>query len=224
MENGGIGDIIFFALLAGYVLWRLRAALGRKDDTIPPKSNSFTAAGKSTEKVVGFPGMERHEKPQPQKPTVAEPEIKDKTLAGTLEQIAQKDLSFTPGYFIEGANVAFEMVLEAFNEGDKDTLKRLLSKDIYEDFAESIDKREKQSKQQSTTLVAVSSTDITDVSFIKNVAEITITFVSEQISVTKDKNGKIVGGDPSHVDTITDEWVFQRNIASKNPNWTVIET
>ena len=120
--------------------------------------------------------------------------------------------------------MAFEMVFDAFVKGDKQTLSNLLSTEIYNQFASDIDDRAKQENHQETTLLSVKPLEITRAKLDRNMAQLAVSFESEQVTIERSKNGDIVGGDPSDVHHVNDEWVFERDVTSKNPNWKIIET
>jgi predicted lipid-binding transport protein (Tim44 family) len=228
MDFAIFGDIIFFALLAGYIWFKLRATLGRKDDATPPV-RPVRSASKPEERAPGFMGfapVQPKEKIIEAAPVRAykEPEIKDAGISAVLKKIQQKDASFTPGYFVEGASMAFEMVLDAYSKGDDKTLKTLLSAPLYKEFTDGIAARKAAGETLETTLVALNQVEIIAASFDKNIAEIRARFVSEQISVTTDSQGKVVDGDASRIEKVTDEWAFRRDVTSSNPNWIIIET
>ncbi len=160
--------------------------------------------------------------------------IEDKTLVPAKEAamddsagegvaaIRVADPMFDAASFLEGAKIAFEMVFDAFNKGDKATLKTLLAPAVYDEFASEIEARQNQDSRHETTLVSVESTRIAGAAKDKNQARLTVRFVSEQITVVRSKEGKIIEGDPSQVDRVEDEWLFERDITSRNPNWKIM--
>mgnify|MGYP002784834975 CR=1 FL=1 len=232
MEGFAYADIIFFAILAAYILNRLRTVLGQDDGTRLPTRNPFIASSdakstndeESESNVVSIVKKSENKTAEIKQPEVSyiEPEINDKAILENIEKIKQKSPGFTAGYFVHGAKAAFDMVMEAFASGDKQTLKSLLSKQLYKDFEEEIDKREKSEAIQMTTLVAVSGCEITSANVNDNNAEISVAYKSEQISVVKDKEGKIVEGNPSAIDVVEDTWTFRKDLTSSNPNWTIV--
>ena len=135
------------------------------------------------------------------------------------------------GFTITRALAAFQRTLlsngsryDAFAKGDKDTLRRLLAKDVYETFEQAISARKDADTITESTLVSVKAKDIKEAQLSGKKARLTVTFDTEQVSLTKDKNGTIVGGDASQTAMMDDEWIFERDVSSANPNWTVIET
>lgn len=231
---GGYFDLIFFALLAGAIFYKLFTVLGRKDDGTPPppaeipkkddasspdlQTNESWPLGMTAKKPAAPVLQARQPRRDP------EPEIADKALAATLNDIRTRDPQFSAGSFLAGAKTAFEMVLKALQDGDKTTLKNLLSAEVYKDFASELDRREKEGKFPQTTLVAIRKADITEASFNKHKATVSVDFTTEQIHVVRDKERAIIEGDASAVITLTDGWTFERDLRSGNPNWTVIAT
>ena len=116
------------------------------------------------------------------------------------------------------------MVIEAFNEADRDTLRMLLSKEIYQQFDAALTAQEEKGQKEHTTLVAILESRITDAALNGNKARITVELTSEQIRLLRDDDGAIVEGDASIQEAVDDEWVFERNLAAADPAWKVIET
>ena len=118
------------------------------------------------------------------------------------------------------------MVLNAFAKGDAKALRPLLSDQVFENFNGAIEERNRNRQRLDTTLVGILSADIVDAEFAKdtNEARVSVKFVSQQISVTKDQEGRIIDGDPSEVANITDIWSFQRSVKARDPNWVLVGT
>ncbi|MGE0753586.1 MAG: Tim44/TimA family putative adaptor protein [Alphaproteobacteria bacterium] len=224
-EGVAYADILIIALIAGFILLRLRNVLGQKtghdnpQHFIRPRPNAV----ENKDKIVQL-----HDKPIKAKPKSKEDpfieKIKDARVAGTLKDIRAKDSEFDAGQFLDGAKMAFEMVFDAFSSNDKETLKMLLADNIYEEFAGEISKREEQENKTETTLVAVLSKDIADAMLVGDLARITVKFVTEQVTVVRDAAGEIIDGDASDTEHVENEWTFERDVTSKNPNWKIIET
>jgi predicted lipid-binding transport protein (Tim44 family) len=151
------------------------------------------------------------------------PEPKSQLHASFLK-IRALDQSFDPNTFLEGALGAFEMILQAYTEGDGKTLNTLLSPEVYENFAGAIRVRELANNTQENTLAGIKSAEIIDAELEEQVARVTVKIVSEQINSTRDENGDVIDGDPSAVVQVTDIWVFVRDTKSSNPNWTLLAT
>ncbi len=145
-------------------------------------------------------------------------------LAKSLESIAEADPSFTPKSFVEGAKLAYEMIIDGFAQGDKANLKNLLSKDVFDGFAAAIDQRAAAGQKVESRFVGIDHAKIVGAALTGTLANITIEFVSELISATYAKSGEVVDGDPKEIRTVTDVWTFERDVSSRNPNWKLVAT
>lgn len=220
-------DIIIFALVAAFLVMRLRSVLGRRTgQEQPPPKDAFgrtkqveAAEKKGDDKVVRLPGREAAEAP------CAPEEVEDTSPLGAgLAKIRRADRNFDLDSFISGARTAFDMVVSSYAAGDTDTLQPLLSEDVYDNFARAIADREDQGHILETTLVGIRSAEAIEASMSRTVASVTIKFVSEQINVTRDEDGKAVDGDATKVSKVTDIWTFARDTTSRNLNWTLVAT
>ncbi len=219
-------DILIFAAIAAFLVFRLRNVLGRRDGhqgrpTIDPfrQKPEGEAKGGEEEKVIPLPGR-NNQSAEPSN----DPDAVEAGAVGGLTQIKLADRAFDEVGFLGGARGAFEMVITAFAEGDTKTLRPLLSNDVYEDFAGAIAGRGERGETLETTLIGVTEAQIAEAELQGKTAFVTVRFVSEQINVSRDSAGEVVDGDPSHVATITDLWTFARNTRSRDPNWTLVAT
>ena len=144
--------------------------------------------------------------------------------AAGLEAIAQADEDFSPAEFVQGARAAYEMIVTAFADGDKSTLKPLLSREVFDGFAGAIDQRKKLGHTLESRFVGINKADIETAGLAGHRATITMKFVSELITATRDRDGAVVDGDPSTIQEITDVWTFERDVSSRDPNWRLIAT
>ena len=119
---------------------------------------------------------------------------------------------------------AFEIIIEAFAEGDRDRLGDLLDDDVYRPFSRVIDDREQAGHSHQTTLISIDENEIIESGMNGRTACVTVRFVTQQINVTRDGEDAVVGGDPSHVATVTDLWTFERDTRSRSPNWKLVAT
>jgi predicted lipid-binding transport protein (Tim44 family) len=149
---------------------------------------------------------------------------KDSPLARSLTQLMRADPSFDPNQFLDGAKTAYEMIVMSFAEGDEASLKQLLSAEVFEGFESAIRERETRGEKVESNLVGINKADIIESDVKKNTAYVTVKFVSELVSVTRDAEGEVVEGDPKKVREVTDIWTFARDISSKNPNWKLVAT
>ena len=126
--------------------------------------------------------------------------------------------------FLNGAKEAYEMIVTSFAKGDKNILKPLLNKEIYQNFSEAIDNRKKENIKSELTFVGVKSAKIKNFEKKDNIYTFTVDFVSEIITCKKDKNNKVIEGNPDIIKTVNDIWKFSKNMLSNNPNWYLVET
>ena len=134
------------------------------------------------------------------------------------------DQNFDPGEFAQGANAAFEMIVEGFARGDTETLRNLLSDEVFSNFATAIQAREAANQSHETTIVGVETAEIVEAELDNGTALVTMKYVSEQVNVTRDEDGSVVDGDPIAVLRITDLWTFAREVNSSDPNWALVAT
>jgi predicted lipid-binding transport protein (Tim44 family) len=213
-------DIILFALVAGFLILRLRSVLGRRDGHQGPAQDPFRpppAKEPAEAEVVRLP-----ERGEPVAGAVAD--HPPGSLQAGLTQIKIADPSFNEDEFLSGAGVAFEMILTAYVAGDSAALKPLLSPEVFANFSRSIEERAAAGDVLETTLVGMRKATIEEAYMAGRMAHVTARFVSEQVTVTRNAAGEIVEGDPDRVTTVTDLWTFARDTRSPDPNWTLVAT
>lgn len=230
---------LLFLVLAVVIFIRLRNVLGRRTGNERPPFDPYTSpeakragAPDANEPVVALPrGRSARAPVEASGPSMADIEerlerhaAKDSPLGQSLTALMRADPGFDPGQFLDGAKGAYEMVVMAFAEGDDDTLKQLLGDDVYDGFARAIRERDARGEKLESTLVGIDKADIIESEVKNRTAYVTIKFVSEMVSVTRDAEGDVVEGDPKKVREVTDIWTFARDIGSKNPNWKLVAT
>lgn len=223
--------------LAIFVLYRLRQVLGTRTGNERTPLQRREAADKAAAK----PGEENvvQMRPRPVEPQTnedleraqrkLEAEIAqfahgDEQVAAGLRAIAEADSTFTPKIFMEGAKAAYEMIVTAFAQGDRQTLKNLLDKDVYDGFERAIKDREAAGHKIDFTFVGLPKVEISDAELDKRAANVTIRFHAEVVSATRDKDGQLLEGNADQVTNIADEWTFARNPKSRDPNWKLVAT
>ena len=137
--------------------------------------------------------------------------------ANTFDENAKKE-------FVKGAKIAYETIITNFAKGKLKDVKSLLDKNVYQQFEEAIKDRDAKNYSSETTFIGINSAEIKNHQQNKNMLEVTIEFVSEIISCVKDKDNKIVSGDPEKVKKVLDTWKFSKDSRSSNPNWLLIDT
>lgn len=194
-------DILILAAVAAFLGYRLWSILGTHDPDKPvkPKGQLF-----NEEADIPVRPTQRHQ-------------VFDSEEEESFH-------TFNHIEFIEGAEVAFRMIVIAFAEGDKTTLKKLLSKEVYDSFVEAINEREKAKQTLELEVARIVQAEVIKEIESDVLMEVTVRFISEQCSVTYDKKGKVLTGDPEQFHEITDIWTFTHEKSSPNPNWTVTST
>jgi predicted lipid-binding transport protein (Tim44 family) len=234
--NGPI-DIytIIFLVIAVIIFLRLRSVLGRRTGNERPPFDPFSArrspgAEASNDRVIDMPRRPApSEAPQGAPMTGAEERIKvvappGSPLHESLRAVAAVDRSFDPEAFIAGAKGAYEMIVTAFAEGDRKTLRQLLSREVYDGFVAAIGQREDRGETIEFRFVGIDRAEITGAGVKGPTEQITVRFLSKLISATRDKSGAVVDGDPVHVGDVTDIWTFAREATSRDPNWKLVAT
>jgi predicted lipid-binding transport protein (Tim44 family) len=148
----------------------------------------------------------------------------DEALAAGLRVLVEADPTFGPKSFLEGAKSAYEMIITAFAEGDRATLKNLLDRDVFDGFEEAIKGREANGHKVDFTFVGLPKIEISNAEYDKKAVSVTVRFHAEVVSATRDKDGALIEGDAEQVKTIADEWTFARNPKSRDPNWKLVAT
>jgi predicted lipid-binding transport protein (Tim44 family) len=224
---------IIFLALAVFIFLRLRSVLGQRTgrerppyDPYSPRDAVRTA---TSDKVVALPGRALDATQKSDEP--AEPVDRWKgiaeqgsALAAALDTILRDDKNFNSEHFIAGARAAYEMIVTAFANGDRRALKNLLSREVYEGFETAIREREARGETVETRFVSISAANIINAEIRGRAAQITVRFISQLITVTRDRSGAVIDGNPDKVTDVTDVWTFARDISSNDPNWKLVAT
>jgi len=226
---------IIFLALAVFIFLRLRNVLGQRTGNERPPfdraARNVLHGAQDNNNVVPIPGAVIDQAPPAPTADVLPPTDRWKDLAepGTplaqgLDAIAVHDSAFDPRHFLSGAKSAYEMIVLAFANGDRRALKDLLSSEVYESFEAAIRDREKHEQKTETRFVSIDKAELVGAEARDRAAQLTVRFVSEMISVTRDKAGTVVDGNPEKVADITDVWTFARDVSSRDPNWKLVGT
>jgi predicted lipid-binding transport protein (Tim44 family) len=213
-------NIILIAA-AVVIFWRLKSVLGQRTGLERPP---FVPTIKTP--PDSRPDLRVVENPEILPPTAVWQGHADEgsNLAKGLEDIAKQQKDFSVTSFIAGAKYAHEMILEAFAKGDKATLKPLLAKPVFDNFAGAIDQVQKSGHSKVFQFVGIKSATLQSALLEGKRAIITIQFVSEMINATLDKDGATLDGDPKFIAEVTDTWTFERDVTSRDPNWKLVAT
>ncbi len=224
---------IIFLALAVFIFLRLRSVLGQRTGRERPPYNPYTARdarpATANDKVVALPTRNTETAGKPAEPVPAADRWKgvadaNSDVAKGLDAIAAADKSFDSKPFIAGARAAYEAIVTAYAEGDRRTLKNLLARDVFEGFESVIHERETRGETAETRFVAIESANIIGAELRGKTAQITLRFVSQLVSVTRDKAGNIIDGNADKVTDVTDVWTFARDTTSRDPNWKLVAT
>ena len=218
-------DIIFFAVVAIYLGIKLFSVLGRKneqDTNLESRRASYVMpeAMNANKPVMMGQGVK-----QPEviiKNNLDDFKFSSEVAKSGIKEIIEKDSTFSLEHFVEGAKIAIEMLFKAFSEGDKKTLKALLTDELYANFEKQIDDANAKNYITTKSLVGIDETEIVSASTSGSRVRIGLRFMTEQINVTKDSNGNTIEGDSKKIENVEDVIEYERNTRSSNPNWTII--
>ena len=195
-SNFGFLDIILLAMLAGFIVLRLRNILGKKTGHQEKPINKYFPKGLEVMKDI---------------------ENNEAIKTGNIDENVKK-------HFLEGAEIAYEQIITSFAKGDKKLLKSLLAKEMFSRFSEVIDERKKKQLKSETTFIGFKSIKILEFKKIENIYKVTVNFVSEIITCVKDKNNQTVEGNPDTIKTVNDVWRFAKNMWSQDTTWYLVDT
>lgn len=229
--------------IAVFILLRLRSVLGtRTGSERPPfepyeidrktrkaKPASLKPGAEEGDNVIAMPSREEAKRPAASAELASEKAINAYAKPGTklntgLKEITAADKTFLPESFIDGAKMAYEMIVMSFADGDRKTLKNLLSREVYDGFAAAISEREQRKEQVRSNFVGIEKAVIKSAGVIDRDAQVTVEFVSQIVSSTHDAAGEVIDGDPDQVGEVRDIWTFARDIRSNDPNWKLVAT
>ena len=223
MSGGFPVDLILFAMIAAFLVLRLRSVLGRRTGFERPPREEGVAydprAGRPAENdlpvlppAAASGTATRHVVPDPRTP-----------VGQALMRIRAVDPGFEPNGFLSGAEGAFRMIVDAFARGDRQTLRALLSDDTYAGFEGAIAGREQAGETQRSEVRAIQETAIEAADLRGTTADVTVRFISDQINLTTARDGSIAAGAEA-VTELTDVWTFQRDLSNPDPTWRLIAT
>ena len=221
---------IIFLVIAIVIFMRLGSVLGRRTGNEPAPTDprvKATPTASRNDNVVSLPPRDR---------TAAN--STDATDFGSIERhappgtplhaglvaVATAMPTFDINHFLDGAKMAYEMIVTAYADGDRATLKNLLAPEVFDGFEAAIAEREAKGERAELTFVGLQEAKITAAELDGRTAKLTLRFVADLISSTKDRNGNVVQGDATEVQTIRDAWTFARDVTARDPNWKLVAT
>jgi len=189
-ENFGFIDIILLAFIAGLIILRLRNSLGKGAEDSALRAKSLQSVNVDTLEKI------------------------DKDVIPSTEANQFNETSF-----LKGAQAAYEMIVNAFANGDKKTLKDLADPEIYKNFVSVIDERQSKKIKNDFTFIGIKKAKIEEVKNQDTLYNVKVRFISEIISSTKDETGKIIDGNNNEIQTVNDVWIFRKDLKSEDPTW-----
>lgn len=214
-------SLIVFAALAIFVVWKLRSVLGVRVDREEAPPAQFRAPLRPAP-LPGAPPAEDIGSPAPEERWKG---VVDKDAAAAepgLDAIAAADPRFDGRGFLDGARRAYELIVSAFAKGDRDTLRPLLSKEVFDGFAGEILRREQAGETMETAIVAIDSALVEAARAAPRLNEITVRFAVRLMSIRKDKAGETIEG--GHTTPVEELWTFARDPRAADPNWKLVAT
>jgi len=221
--------------VAVFVLFRLRSVLGtRTGNERPPVDRSRSSTLDKTggqdnvtplrPRPAEQPDLDAERRSRKLEAEIDQAAAGNEALATGLRAVAEADPGFTPKYFLDGAKQAYEMIVTAFAQGDRQTLRNLLEKEVFDGFQKAIAEREAAARTVDFTFVGLPKIAIVQADYDKKTVSVVVDFHAEVVSATRDKDGNLVEGNADQVQIIADEWTFARNPKSRDPNWKVVGT
>jgi predicted lipid-binding transport protein (Tim44 family) len=221
-----IFDPLNIILLAAavFVLWRFGSVLGQRTGNEKTGFDPFAKPEPPPVPAERQPAPEKIREQEPAAPIWKGFAEEGSSAAQGLEDIAAASPGFTPASFLDGAKIAYEMVLESFAKGDKTALKPLLAREVYDSFSTAIDQRQKAGQKMIMQFVGVKSAKIFDARLEGKKAQVAVDFVGEMISATVDQDDNTIDGDPKLIRDGAERWTFERDVNAKDPNWKLVDT
>lgn len=221
-------DIVIFALLAGFIAFRLYSVLGQNDEDLADQYHHSKPRGSSMHEGDAVmtlspqgsneDGVQHYGEDEP----ICESTIPE--VVKVFRELNKYDPLFNENRFMSGAKSAFEIIVESFAQGDKETLETLLTPELFKQFAAEIDARDDKSKAFDTTIIAMPIAEITSAKIKHKKAFIEVKFVTEQVTVLRNDEGEVISGDPSRTEKLEDIWTFSRLVKTTDPSWHLVET
>ncbi len=223
---------ILLLAVAVLIFLKLRSVLGQRTGRERPPYDPYSAPdpvrNSPGDKIVALPQRAS----EPARPAEsAEPPDRyadfaapGSAVARGLDAIAAADKNFDVRQFIAGARAAYEMIVTAYAAGDRRSLKNLLAREVYDGFEAVIREREARGETVETRFISIDTTEITNAELRGKMAQLTLRFVSQLVSATRNRNGNVIDGSADAVTNVTDVWTFAREVTSRDPNWNLVAT
>ncbi len=227
-------DLFVYALVAAGLVFWLRNILGatQEDESDRPARNASKSLDKTARTSPDNADFALNDTPMTSQDRIIQLAqnpvgaiaVDNKTAENGLIEISKADKGFDIDMFMEGSQDAFAIIVEGFAQGDRDLLKGLLDKSVFDAFNGAIDEREKLEHTQETEIHSIKKAEVIEAKMDGKMAFITIRFRADETSVTRDETGNILEGHPDKTTEMRDIWTFGRNVKSRDPRWLVYET
>ena len=217
-------DLIFFILVAVFLIIRLRSVLGRRtgNEKRPKDIFMYQDTTLDTDKKKILDGKQSIKSKFHNRLSTEKENNLNKNAV--LEKIYYVDKSFSPKKFLSGAKVAFKTIIQSYAKGEINKIKHLMSTNVFSIFSKEIKSRTRKKYILEHTLVSIKSADIENVNFKSSIADIVVKFISEQVNLLKNEKGKILKGNDEYIENHTNYWTFSKDLKSSNPNWKLVVT
>jgi len=223
-------DLVILAIITAYIFYRLSKNLGQIDEEEKHEIHKkLLERKKQIEEILNRVQQNSPARNQEEKIIGASSTMQKEF--GDLNQATQENLTkifevcnISYEFFINGAKMAFEMIINAFSKDDVETLKILLSEKIFQGFNSAIEDRKTKEHKLTTNLISIDKVEILSAMLIENQASIVVKIISKQINYIADKEQKIIEGTKEEIAEITDIWTFKKDVKSPNPNWLISAT
>ncbi len=202
-------DILIFAVIAIFLIFRLRSILGNRDGFEKPLKTVQTES--SADNIINFKGKK--------------PIVESAPLTGSgLKELRKLDNSFKDEEFLSGAKTAFPLILNAYSESDLGSLRRYVGFDLYEEFSNAIHQRDAAGEHLKIDVETVNDVQLLDAEISDGIATVTVKYDTIQSRILTDASDKVIEEDSINSEQIEDIWIFERDIRSTDPNWRLVET
>ena len=225
-------DLVILAIITAYIFYRLSKNLGKNDEEEKNEIHKkLFERKKQIEEILNRAQQNSSAQTQNKEEKIIGASSTTQKEFADLNQATQDNLTkifevcnINYEFFINGAKMAFEMIINAFSKDDSETLKNLLSEKIFQGFSLAIEERKTNEKKLTTNLISIDKVEILSAMLIENQASIVVKIISKQINYISDKEQVIIEGKKDEISEITDLWTFKKDIKSSNPNWFVSAT
>ncbi len=218
MNNVPYIDILILAMIAIFIINRLRNTLGKKTGNEHDIADKFSR-GKSDLKESSPDKVSKAGYDETKKKNFKQIFHENPNISDELSKIYKIDPSFTVDEFIAGAKKAFEFIINKYSDENIKPLKKLLSADIFKMFDKQINDRAKKNENLDVSIIGIKEAKIEDASIKSSIASIKVKFSSEQVQVIKNDKGKIISGDGNQILSIVESWFFSKDLKRNDPNW-----